>query len=80
MLVTEIQIWDPKVNGNSNFVCSVTCKWNFDAINMKWCDDYFNKIGLKELTENNYEIIGTEILFPGDAVPGNLTEEAAFGR
>lgn len=47
---------------------------------MKWCDDYFNKIGLKELTENNYEIIGSEILFPGDAVLGNLTEEAAFGR
>lgn len=58
-------------------VCSVTCKWNFDAINMSWSGDFLDKIGLSELKQNNYEKIGSNILFPGDPVPGNLSVQAA---
>lgn len=54
-------------------ICSLTCKWNYDAINGKWPEDYFNLIGLSELTADK---IGDKIQFPGDLV-GGLSDEAA---
>lgn len=60
----------------SRSICSLTCKWNYDAINDKWPADYFTLIGLQELTSNNSSKIGNKILFPGDRV-GGLTEEAS---
>lgn len=60
----------------SRSICSLTCKWNYDAINRKWPTDYFNSIGLHELTENGFAKIGAKVLFPGDRV-GGLTEKAA---
>lgn len=58
-------------------VCSVTCKWNFDASSFCWPDDYFDKIGLPELKEDDHRIIGSQILYPGDPVGRGLTREAA---
>lgn len=60
----------------SRSICSLTCKWNYDSVNQKWPVDYFELIGLSELTENNFSIIGSKVLFPGDRV-GELSEDAA---
>lgn len=60
----------------SRSICSLTCKWNYDAVKGQFPQDYFESIGLKELTEDNYSKIGSKILFPGDFV-GNLSKEAA---
>ncbi|CRL06265.1 CLUMA_CG019034, isoform A [Clunio marinus] len=57
-------------------ICSLTCKWNYDAFNCKWPEDFFNLIGLKELTSDNFLKIGNKVLFPGDPV-GKLSERAA---
>lgn len=61
---------------DSRSICSLTCKWNYDAINGKWPTDYFESIDLRELLENDFSKIGTKVLFPGDRV-GGLTEKAA---
>ncbi|CAG9805603.1 unnamed protein product [Chironomus riparius] len=60
----------------SRSICSLTCKWNYDAVKGQFPQDYFESIGLKELTEDNYSKIGNDILFPGDFV-GKLSNEAA---
>jgi FGGY-family pentulose kinase len=57
-------------------ICSLTCKWNYDAINGRWPEEYFKSIGLPELAESNFMKVGSKVLFPGDRV-GELTEEAA---
>ncbi|KAG5681738.1 hypothetical protein PVAND_011147 [Polypedilum vanderplanki] len=61
---------------DSRSVCSLTCKWNYDAIKGEFPKDYFKSIGLEELCENNFKKIGDHVLFPGDLV-GELSKEAA---
>ena len=61
---------------DSRSVCSLTCKWNYDAINAKWAADYFRSIGLEELVSNDFAKIGKKVLFPGDRV-GGISKEAA---
>lgn len=58
-------------------VCSVTCKWNYDAIYGKWPNDYFNSIGLQELNDNNHSKIGSKIQSPGFRIGNGLSEKAA---
>lgn len=58
-------------------LCSVVCKWNYDALNECWSEDFLNQIGLKELCRNDFEIIGKKILVPGTSVGSGLTDEAA---
>jgi FGGY-family pentulose kinase len=60
----------------SRSVCSLTCKWNYDAVKNEFPRDFFKSIGLDELCENNFQKIGNEILAPGQLV-GTLSEEAA---
>lgn len=60
----------------SRSICSLTCKWNYDAINGRFPEDYFKAIGLEKLVEQNCAKIGKRVLFPGDRV-GGLTERAA---
>lgn len=62
-------------NIKSRSICSVTCKWNYDAVNEKWPENFFKSIGLEELSSSNLKI-GDKILFPGDRV-GGLTSKAA---
>lgn len=57
--------------------CSVTCKWNYDAMYGKWSNDYFNSIGLQELNENNHSKIGSKIQSPGFRIGNGLSEKAA---
>ncbi|CAD7003040.1 unnamed protein product [Ceratitis capitata] len=58
-------------------LCSVVCKWNYDAMNMRWSVDFLKQIGLDDLCVNNFEIIGQRICEPGAAVGAGLTEQAA---
>lgn len=58
-------------------LCSVVCKWNYDAVKMEWNRDFFKKIGLDELLNNQAEIIGKEIKVPGTPVGKGLTEKTA---
>lgn len=60
----------------SRSVCSLTCKFNYDAVKGEFPSDYFEEIGLGELTENDFSKIGNSILAPGQLV-GMLSEEAA---
>jgi FGGY-family pentulose kinase len=63
-------------NIKSRSICSVTCKWNYDAIQQKWSENFFKSVDLEELAYNNFSKIGNKILFPGDRV-GGLTSRAA---
>ncbi|XP_013107022.2 FGGY carbohydrate kinase domain-containing protein [Stomoxys calcitrans] len=62
---------------DSRSLCSVVCKWNYDAEKMQWNREFFREIGLEELLENNAEIIGSCIQEPGTPVGSGLTEKAA---
>lgn len=61
----------------SRSLCSVVCKWNYDAEKDEWCSDFLEQIGLEDLCENSFEIIGKEILKPGEPVGRGLSERAA---
>uniref|UniRef100_A0A336KXV5 CSON000325 protein n=1 Tax=Culicoides sonorensis TaxID=179676 RepID=A0A336KXV5_CULSO len=58
-------------------ICSLVCKWNYDGINLKWCEDFLQTIGLEELTLNNFDRLGNEIQNPGEPIQGGLSEEIA---
>ncbi|KAI8123419.1 FGGY carbohydrate kinase domain-containing protein [Lucilia cuprina] len=58
-------------------LCSVVCKWNYDAVKMEWNADFFREIGLEDLLKNGAEIIGNEIKEPGTPVGKGLSEAAA---
>lgn len=58
-------------------LCSVVCKWNYDAAKKCWSDDYFSQIGLFDLSEGDYTKLGNLIREPGQAILSGLTAEAA---
>lgn len=57
-------------------MCSVVCKWNYDAVAGGWSDEYFGRIGLADLAENSYARIGKIVREPGSSI-GGLNEIAA---
>src|SRR6202021_4017347 len=57
--------------------CTVTCKWNFLAHELRWSDSYFERVGLGDLASDNYAKIGKEIVPPGTPLGAGLTESAA---
>lgn len=58
-------------------ICTVTCKWTYLAHEQRWSDDYFQRIDLPELCEDNYARIGREIVEPGMPVGQGLAATAA---
>lgn len=58
-------------------LCSTVCKWNYDAINNRWSEDYLKSIGLDELCRNDFEVIGKRVVPPGTPIGAGLTKEAA---
>lgn len=58
-------------------LCSVVCKWNYDAIENSWPENFFDQIGLEDLKNCNYKKIGSVILPPGTTIGTGLTELAA---
>lgn len=60
--------------------CSLVCKWTYEISSdgiEGWNKDYFNKIGLSELSEENWRKIGSQILSPGCPVGRGLSQRAA---
>ncbi|MDX8465147.1 FGGY-family carbohydrate kinase [Mesorhizobium sp. VK23B] len=57
--------------------CTVTCKWTYLALEARWDDAYFRKIGLGALADERFARIGTEIVAPGSPLSSGLTKEAA---
>jgi FGGY-family pentulose kinase len=61
----------------SRSICSLTCKWNYDASACRFPRDYFESLDLHELCDSNFQRIGGDsVKFPG-AYLGNLTDKAA---
>lgn len=58
-------------------ICTVTCKWTYLAHERRWNDDYFQRIGLPELCEDDHARIGREIVEPGTPLGKGLTAKAA---
>lgn len=58
-------------------LCSVVCKWNYDAEENKWNADFLRSIDLEELTHSNFSIIGNHMESPGKPVGSGLTKLAA---
>ncbi|XP_022109863.1 FGGY carbohydrate kinase domain-containing protein-like isoform X2 [Acanthaster planci] len=64
----------------SRSLCSVVCKWTYQADNTgrkEWSDSFWEGIGLGELREKNYAKIGSKVLSPGEPVGCGLTNQAA---
>ncbi|OHV77106.1 FGGY-family carbohydrate kinase [Rhizobium sp. LCM 4573] len=57
--------------------CTVTCKWTYLSHERRWDPDYFHKIGLGVLADEDFARIGQKILDPGTPVGAGLTERAA---
>lgn len=67
-----------KLTGNdTRSICSLVCKWNYDAIDSKWCEDFLRKIDLADMTANNFERLGNKIQAPGTAIQGGLSSDIA---
>ncbi|TPW30666.1 FGGY-family carbohydrate kinase [Pararhizobium mangrovi] len=60
----------------SRSACTVTCKWTYLAHERRWDPDYFRRIGLEELADEDFRRIGTDIVEPGSALGTGLTGEA----
>lgn len=58
-------------------LCSIVCKWNYDGFNRKWSRDFFERIGLSDLCENDFEILGKNVTTPGATLGNGLTKSAA---
>ncbi|MFK7844607.1 MAG: FGGY-family carbohydrate kinase [Rhodothermales bacterium] len=58
-------------------VCTVSCKWTYMAHEQSWDKSYFDEIGLSELSDNNFERIGSKIVDAGTSLGDGLTKVAA---
>ncbi len=58
-------------------ICTLACKWNFLAHELRWSGSYFEGVGLGDLASDNYAKIGKEIVPPGTPLGAGLTESAA---
>lgn len=65
-----------KFQSNGRSLCSVVCKWNFDAANNQWSTDYMRLIGIDDLIDGASKI-GDEIRSPGSPIAGGLSKQAA---
>ncbi|XP_065214948.1 FGGY carbohydrate kinase domain-containing protein-like [Planococcus citri] len=65
-------------NNDYRSLCSVVCKCNYEnnAAYSGWNKEYFDVIGLQELSQNNWKKIGSKIIKPGELC-GELSERAA---
>ncbi|MDP0927641.1 FGGY-family carbohydrate kinase [Paracoccus onubensis] len=61
----------------SRSACTVTCKWTYLAHENRWDPDYFHRIGLNELADEDFARIGQNVVAPGTALGRGLSEQAA---
>lgn len=74
--LTDFLTW--KASGSTaRSTCTVTCKWTYLAHEGRWDADYFHGIGLRELAEEGFVRIGTQVVPPGTPLGRGLTPDAA---
>lgn len=64
------------MDGLRRSLCSVVCKWNYDATDGKWSTEFLKQIGLSDLIGEKNKI-GDQIKAPGSPIAGGLSELAA---
>lgn len=76
MDLTDFLTW--RASGDlARSVCTVTCKWTYMAHEDNWDADFFRKAGLRELVDEGFERIGTNVVPAGSALGSGLTPRAA---
>lgn len=58
-------------------LCSIVCKWNYDGFNLEWSRDFFEQIGLDDLCDNDFQMLGRNVTTPGAAIGNGLNEQSA---
>lgn len=58
-------------------LCSAVCKWNYDIGANSWNAEFLRDIGLMELVNSHFSIIGSKLEPPGKHVGSGLTKMAA---
>ncbi|XP_012277775.1 FGGY carbohydrate kinase domain-containing protein [Orussus abietinus] len=67
-------------DAESRSLCSLVCKWNYCADpsdNNGWNIEFFESIGLSDLSKSNWRRIGNKVQTPGDCVGSGLSATAA---
>lgn len=62
---------------DSRSLCSVVCKWNYDAERGEWPKDYFQAIGLEDVAQDGFSKIGRKVLNSGQPIGTGLSMRAA---
>lgn len=69
----------------SRSLCAAVCKWTYQACTVPgsdkkhgWQDSMWTRIGLDEITRDDYRIIGQEVLPPGAPCGSGLSTEVAM--
>ncbi|MDF3608319.1 FGGY-family carbohydrate kinase [Paracoccus sp. DMF-8] len=57
--------------------CTVTCKWTYLAHERRWDADYFRRIGLGDLADQDFVRIGQSVVEPGIPLGQGLAADAA---
>ena len=74
--LTDFLTW--KASGaTERSACTVTCKWTYLAHETRWDADYFRRIGLEDLADEDFARIGKTVVDPGTPLGNGLTAEAA---
>jgi len=58
-------------------LCSVVCKWNYDAAAHSWSSEFLRGADLEELTRNKFSALGSDVQPPGKPVGKGLSKRAA---
>lgn len=62
---------------DSRSLCSVVCKWNYDAERGQWPEDYFKAIGLEDLAKDGFNKIGRNVVQSGQPIGTGLSMRAS---
>lgn len=57
-------------------VCATACKWG-RVDRHGWSREFFNRVGLGDLCEDDFSRIGRRVLMPGEALEAVVSPEAA---
>jgi D-ribulokinase len=76
MDLTDFLTW--RATGDlSRSMCTVTCKWTYQAHERRWDDSYFRTVGLGVLADEGFARIGQSVVEPGTPLGRGLTDVAA---
>ena len=58
-------------------LCSVVCKFDYQAHERRWPLEFFESVGLSGLAADGFARLGAEVVAPGTPIGGGLTADAA---